>query len=692
MSRSIRRIVFVAAAAVLAAAPALAGARLADKSLEATELVELADSGGAPVIVELTAPAIAELDRQRGSTKDKDAARERLVATAVDGFVDRFFAGRNDRSAASARALRKMRYAPLVAFVATAQDLDRLAADSAVVRVRADKRNELKLTQSVPLIGMPQVWSKDGRGAGTVVAILDSGVQSTHPFLGGRVVLQACFSTGKSFGTQRVVSLCPNGEALQIGGDAGRNCPSSVYDGCGHGTHVAGIIAGDNPKPGDPPAGVAPKAAIVAIQVFSHVVGGSITTQDSDYIAALEFLYSVRDRIDGDKRLAAINMSFGGDPTKTGPCYEHPARTIIRLLRDAGVASVIATGNEYKTAAVGEPACVPEAVRVGSTTKGDLISDFSNSAAFMDVFAPGSDILSSWPTNQYKKDSGTSMATPMVVGAFAALRSAVPEASVGEILAALVATGKPIKDTRLGGTVTKPRIQVDKALRALQARESNLIVSPRTPIVLPAEQGKSAAFSVTLSAAQGTERWRLASKPAWLVASQQQGIANKAGQKVRFQATTLAGKESERTGWLVFTTSGDAARSRLVRVDQRRKKSLLVVDVKDMHPLSVSVRNGVATPSRFTVEVTSTVGEVPFVIRGLPAWLKASETSGTATTTKRTISFQITPPQNLKKAIDGGGAFQQTDIDYEAMDFYIRLAPAEKRSPDATAALTATAD
>jgi subtilisin family serine protease len=689
MNRLMRRLLLVAAAMGLAAAPALAAPRLADKSSEASVLVEQAAAGGAAVIVELAAPAIAQLDSDRSGTQDTDAEREKLVATAVDGFVDRFFAGRADRAATKDRPLRKMRYAPLVAFVATAEELERLAADPSVVRVREDKLNELKLTQAVPLVGAPKVWDKGGRGAGTVVAVLDTGVQASHPFFGGRVVLQACFSTGKVVGSGRITSLCPNGEALQIGGNAGRNCDQSIA-GCEHGTHVAGIIAGDNPTAGDPPAGVAPKATIAAIQVFSLTPAGSLSTQDSDYIAALEFLYSVRNRIDGDRRLAAINMSFGGNPSWIGPCNQHPAKPIIRLLRQAGVASVIATGNEYTTDTVGEPACVPGAIRVGSTDKSDLVSDFSNVAEYMDVFAPGRDILSSMPTDRYALDSGTSMATPMVVGAFAALRSAVPSASVDEILHALVTTGKPVKDTRFGGTVTKPRIQINRALLALQERNSNLVATTRTPVVLAGGQKKSPTFSVTLSARQGTERWRLLSKPAWLVASRRRGVADKAGQKVQFSAEALPRQGSGRTGWLVFAAGDGSARSQFVRVDQRRTESLLVVDVQEMHPLEVRVKNGVATPSRFTVTVSTTTGSVPFEIYGLPAWLKASETSGIATRAPRTISFRIVPPQDLKAVTNGGAAFLQTDIGYEAMSFHVRLTPAGKDKT--TAALAAPAE
>lgn len=690
MLDEIRRLLTAAAVAAMAAAPVSAQASLADKASDAPGLRERAHAGGAAVIVEIAAPGLAPIAREPAvDARAADAAREKVVAATLDGFVGRFFAGRNDRAAVSKRFLKKMRYAPLVAFVATPEELERLAADPSVVRIHPDRANELKLTQAVPLVGMAAAWKDGARGGDTVVAVLDTGVQASHPFLGDRVVMQACFSTGGTDGGTRYIGLCPNHEPLQIGGDAGQNCPLT-YAGCSHGTHVAGIIAGDNPRPGGrPPAGVAPKADIVAIQVASvNVARNGINIQDRDYISALEFLYSVRNRISGGKPLAAVNMSFGGNPEWTKPCEEHPARPIIQLLRNAGVASVIATGNEYRTAKMGEPACVPEAVKVGSTTKADLISNFSNAAPFMDLFAPGSDILSSMPVNEYRLDSGTSMATPMVAGAFAALRSAVPEAGVGDILDALVATGKPIRDSRYGGVVTKPRIQVDKALKELQARDGNLVASPRQPVVLPPGRDKPASFAVTLSARSGSEKWRLLAVPDWIVAPQRQGTVGESGRKISFRAKPLGAAQLERTGWLVFA-SRSGARSRFVRIEQRRTQPLLVVDVKGMHPLRVTVRNGVATPAQFTVDVTATTGEVPFALRYLPPWLKASTTSGRATTTKRTISFRIVPPARLDATVSGGGLFVQTDIDFEAMDFGVELSPAGPARANETAAVTA---
>ena len=655
----------------LLAAPA-AAADLSAKSDSATELRAAARAGGAPVIVELVASG---LDATSGSGGTKGAAREKAVAAAVDGFVDRFFAGRNDRDATKRRALKKMRFAPLVAFVATSAELERLASDPAVAAVYADERHAANLTESIPLIGMPEVWAEGGRGTGTAVAVLDTGVQYNHPFLRNRVIDQACFSSGALLAPDGV-SFCPNGEAEQFGEPAGRDCPAS-FDGCEHGTHVAGIVAGFNPNPGGkPPAGAALQARVIAVQVFSgftSTMGASTFTRD--YLGALEHLYAVRDDLTGGVKLAAINMSLGGSQVFANPCRRSPVRAIIGLLREAGVATVIANGNGFHVNGIGSPACTPGAVSVGSTTKNDFVSPFSDVATYMDVFAPGSDILSSVPGGYYETLSGTSMAAPTVAGAFAALRSAVPEAGVDDILDALVATGKPITDRRLGGFVTKPRIQVDKALRALKARNANLLVSPRTPIVVPPGVDAAATFAVRLSTRSGRERWMLAGAPDWVLPALKRGVATPAGQRVRFTASPLPDKTTERIGWLVFASSDGRAPARIVQVAQRRNAPLIVANTKGLTPLAVTVRGGSASPSRFGLDVWTTKGDLVFNLVDMPEWIVADETTGVVREKRRTVSFRIVPPRRLYQPLRGVVRVVQADNGYLAAMLIVALTP-----------------
>src|SRR5215468_4254257 len=364
------------------------------------------------------------------------------------------------------RVLRQYGSVPLLALEVGPDALSELEASSLLVRrVVEDTVNAPTLPQSVPLIGADQVWNKGFDGTGMVVAIVDTGVEATHPFLAGKVVEEACYSS-----TAAGVSstMCPNGQSQQTGPGAGASCPLSAS--CWHGTHVAGIATGNGGPAGVAFSGVAKGAQIMAVQVFSQFLrasdcGGSAPCAlafTSDIIAGLERVYAVRTT----RNLASANLSLGGG-LSTSPCDSDPTKSIIDNLRAAGIATVIAAGNNGATNAVSAPGCISTAVSVGATTKSDVVASYSNMASFVSLLAPGSSIYSSVTGATYGTASGTSMATPHVAGTWAVLKQAAPGATVDQILSALQTTGLPIADTRGGGTATRPRIRVDQALAAL---------------------------------------------------------------------------------------------------------------------------------------------------------------------------------------------------------------------------------
>ncbi len=342
------------------------------------------------------------------------------------------------------RVVYEYDYVPALALELDASALVRLLDSGLAARVQLDEIDSVSLTESVPLINADDVWGLGYDGTGQSVAILDTGVDRSHSFVGGRVVGEACFSS---------TGDCPNGLTEQQGTGAAAPCDYAAE--CDHGTHVAGIAAGyDSPTF----AGVAPDADIVAVQVFSDA-SGSAGSYPSDQLKGLEYIYSVRDTY----KVASVNMSIGGSSTFSSACDYDSRKLAIDNLLGAGVATVISAGNEYAADGVGAPGCISTAVTVASSTKSDIRSDFSNVGEMVDVIAPGSSITSSVPGGGYASFSGTSMAAPHVAGAWALLREAYPNASVSNILAAIKYS--PVTISAAGWVM--PRIDVADALSLL---------------------------------------------------------------------------------------------------------------------------------------------------------------------------------------------------------------------------------
>lgn len=361
-------------------------------------------------------------------------------------------------------AVARFETIPYLGLEVDADGLAVLLADPDLVSIQEDVPVPATLSGSIPLIGADDAWTAGYAGSGQAVAILDTGVDKSHPFVAGRIISEACYSTNAS--SYNASSVCPNGQEAQTGSGAGVNCATSI-EGCDHGTHVAGIAAGN----GSTFDGVAREANLIAVQVFSRFYDSfgknycgnnghsspCALTFTSDQILGLERIYALRPTYD----IAAINMSLGGG-NYTSPCDSDSRKAIIDNLRSAGIATVVSSGNSGYTNAIGAPACISSAISVGSTTDSDTVSSFSNSASILDLLAPGSSIYSAVPGGTFGTKSGTSMAAPHVTGAWAILKSKQPGAGVSEILQALVDTGQPVTDSRNG--ITRPRIQVDAAL------------------------------------------------------------------------------------------------------------------------------------------------------------------------------------------------------------------------------------
>lgn len=337
-----------------------------------------------------------------------------------------------------------------------ATELDALIDTGMVDSVIEDVAVPPTLHQSVAHIGADVVQNAGHTGAGQAVVILDTGVEAHHPSFGGRVVEEACFSSNTTVAT----SLCPAGNEVVIGAGAGGDCSPTGIAACDHGTHVAGIAAGDT--------GVAPEADIIAVQIFSQFTPSTcnstlpcVLTYSSDQIAALEWVLNDANT----ENIAAINMSIGGGLSTTH-CDNDIRADVISDLRDAGIATVIASGNDSSNNSVSFPGCISDAITVGSTLKtSDALSSFSNSADIVDLLAPGSSIQSASIGGSLRFKSGTSMATPHVAGAVTVLAGINHTADVTRIENELESTGVDILDP--ANNVVTPRINVDAAVTSI---------------------------------------------------------------------------------------------------------------------------------------------------------------------------------------------------------------------------------
>lgn len=311
-------------------------------------------------------------------------------------------------------------------------------------------------------VGADRASGAGWTGSGQTVAIIDMGVERTHAWLSGDVVVEACFATrtlGASGGD------CPNGTATQYGTGSAKPCP---WAGCDHGTHVAHTAAGYY--------GIGSGANIIALQTFHWTAQGP-RTWESDYVRALAYLYSLR----GSYKIAAVNMSISGGGS-TGFCDNtagdasmtwNPTYLTgwINALAAANIATVISSGNDDFSDRLGRPSCISGAISVGNTTLDaagyEAVLGYttygSNSNSTLDLLAPGTDICSAVPGNGVDCTKyGTSMAAPHVAGAIAVLKQRRPTATVAQLLSALQRSGVGVYDSRNRITVT--RIDVYRAL------------------------------------------------------------------------------------------------------------------------------------------------------------------------------------------------------------------------------------
>jgi hypothetical protein len=365
----------------------------------------------------------------------------------------------------------------------TERQLQGLAAEPGAVVARG-RAAAPALAQSVPKVGAPTYWGMGHRGAGEVIAVIDTGVASTF---GGTIVGQACFAASlvgddlvghcgpsrdvtEAFdSTCFTLDVCGPGKVLDP--SAGRPCDEpAVPRDCAHGTAVAAVAARH-----DAPPGVAPDAGVYAIQVFDP------TGRRADFVDILLALDHVVDLADAGLEVAAANLSLASSDVHQLACDAgtHPDsdavafRTLFQQLIARGIAPIVATGNDAKTASVGVPACVSNAIAVGASDLDDHIADFGNRGPLVDLVAPGADEGNGAvnemeiPGSPVATWSGTSFSAPHVAGAFALVGDEYPLGSVLQLLDHLRRTGAPATDLDTGARY--PRLRLLTPAQALPA-------------------------------------------------------------------------------------------------------------------------------------------------------------------------------------------------------------------------------
>jgi hypothetical protein len=277
----------------------------------------------------------------------------------------------------------------------TEDDASRL--QNAGAMVFKDYEVRALLDVSVPLISADDVWLKGIDGTGTRVCIIDTGVDDSHHDL-KPLVAEYDFANGD--------------------GDA--------TDDHGHGTHVAGIIASQDPKY----KGVAPGASLMAAKVLD--ASGSGTA--SDVMLGIE--WCVENGAD------IISMSLGGG-LFTWTCDDDPIAQAVNSAVDRGVTVVVAAGNEGYSGMT-SPGCASKAITVGAIDKNKIVPVWSSKGNELDIVAPGVSIVSTYLGNGFAYGTGTSMATPHVSGVAALLLQKNPALSPDGIRKAIRGNADPI--------------------------------------------------------------------------------------------------------------------------------------------------------------------------------------------------------------------------------------------------------
>lgn len=287
------------------------------------------------------------------------------------------------------------------------------ATSSGAPTVWLDGLRQPLLDQSVPHVGAPHAWAGGLDGSGITVAVLDTGVDATHPDLSDRIIGSENFTEGRE----------QDGDFI------------------GHGTHVASTVAGSGAASGGQYRGVAPGA-----QLLDGKVCVRIGCPESSILAGMQWA--------AEQGADVINMSLGGLDTAG---WDPVEQAVENLTTQFGTLFVISAGNAGVDRSIWSPGSADSALTVGAVDRTDRLASFSSrgpridGALKPDLTAPGWQIVAArsstgsqgQPGEPYLTLSGTSMAAPHVAGAAAILRQQHPDWSPAQVKAALMGSSAP---------------------------------------------------------------------------------------------------------------------------------------------------------------------------------------------------------------------------------------------------------